>query len=655
MATENSVQSTYDATSITVLEGLEAVRLRPGMYIGSTGPDGLQHMIVEILDNAVDEAMAGHCDRITLEIGGNGLITVTDNGRGIPTDLHAETGKSGVETVMTTLHAGGKFGAGAYKVSGGLHGVGASVVNALSQTLMVEVMRDGEIHVQHFERGAPVHELMRVGNTRKRGTRVSFRPDRDIFHRVEYDYAAITRRLRDLAYLNPGLVLTLNSPWHETKDGLEEGASRQEYQFDGGVADLVKEINGPTPDSSRAPVHPVVFHYSKDTDDLSLDVAVQYVNDDGDTLVSFTNCIRTPNGGTHLAGFRGALTRTLNDFGRKQGIIREKQANLTGEDVREGLTAVVAVRLADPQFEGQTKGKLGNPEVRGQVESIINEGFALWLEEHAPDGRRMVERCALSQKAREAARRARDAVTRKSALGRDSLPGKLADCAEKDPGKSELYIVEGESAGGSAKMGRDRHFQAILPLKGKILNVERVLGHPDRIIGHDEIAAMIAAIGAGDGDDFDGGRVRYHKIIIMTDADVDGSHIRTLLLTYFYRRMPELINAGHLYIAQPPLYRVQRGRNIAYAYSEDEKDTLTEKMATARSQPQIQRYKGLGEMNPQQLWETTMDPETRQMMIVRAEDEWEADGVMKTLMGDEVAPRRQFIQERAKSVLNLDI
>ena len=512
--------------------------------------------------------------------------------------------------------------------------------------------RDGYLYIQEYERGIPTHELGQVGQgmMRGRGTTISFRPDREIFRSVSYDYQTITRRLKDLAYLNPGLTLTFDSPWHVARGEMTDGEAETEYHFDGGITDLVGEVN-----QEKEILHPTVFHYSRDTGDVAVEVAIQYTMDAVDTLHAFANCIRTPEGGTHLSGFRSALTRVLNDYGRKQVILREKQANLTGEDVREGLTAVVSVRLTDPQFQGQTKNKLGNPEVRGIVESVVGEGLGLWLEEHQAEGRRIVERCVVSQKAREAAKRARDLVTRKSVLGRDSLPGKLADCSERDPKKSELYIVEGESAGGSAKMGRDRQFQAILPLKGKILNVERVLGQPNKIIDHEEIAAMIAAIGAGDGEDFNPGRVRYHKIIIMTDADVDGSHIRALLLTYFYRRMPGLIDGGFLYIAQPPLYRVARGRNVAYAYGEEEKDSLMERMATVRAQPHLQRYKGLGEMNPDQLWETTMNPEARQMMLVAADDEWEADGVIKVLMGDAVLPRKEFIQAHARNVLNLDV
>ena len=540
----------------------------------------------------------------------------------------------------------GKFGGAAYKVSGGLHGVGASVVNALSEHLRAEVRRDGYTHYQRYVRGIPSSEVVQTSRTREHGTTITFHPDPEIFRRIDYDFDDICQRLRDIAYLNHGLTVRFTSWWHmlDRGDDIE-----RTYSYEGGIADLVRDNN-----HGRQALQPNPFYYEKTVDDVAVEIAIQYTTETTETMHSYANCIRTPEGGTHLTGFRSALTRTINEFARKQGLIKENRPNLEGGDVREGLTAAISVRLTNPQFEGQTKNKLGNPEIKGIVESITSEGLVAYMDMNPLAGRAVVDRCMTAQKAREAAKRAREMVNRKSALGISSLPGKLADCTERDPEQSEIYIVEGESAGGSAKMGRDRQFQAILPLKGKILNVERVLGQPNKILDHEEIRALIAAIGAGEGDDFDADRSRYRRVIIMTDADVDGSHIRTLILTYFYRRMRGLIDDGLLYIAQPPLYRVQRGRSIEYAYTEDEKDTLLTKMSTARSQAHIQRYKGLGEMNPQQLWETTMNPETRYMSQVHIDDEMETDGVFTLLMGDSVAPRRSFIQTHAQSVQNLD-
>jgi DNA gyrase subunit B len=616
------------------------------MYIGSTDQRGLHHLIYEILDNAVDEAMAGFCESVDIAISEDGWISVVDNGRGIPIDKHAKTGKSALETVMTTLHAGGKFGGGAYKVTGGLHGVGGSVVNALSAELRAEVRRQGWMYSQEYERGKPTTQLVKGEKTTEHGTTVMFRPDQDIFPEIDYDFEILIAHFKEIAYLNKGLEINFTSYWHQER---RKGDIERTYFFDGGIANLVRNVN-----RNRRTVQSTPFYFEKIVDETSVEVAIQYNDLFSETVFSFANCINTQEGGTHMTGFRTALTRVINDFARKQGYIKDDQSNLTGEDVREGLAAVISVKLADPQFEGQTKTKLGNAEVRGIVDSVVSEGLNRYLEENPTDSKRVVEKCLTSQKAREAAKRARDLVIRKNALDGSSLPGKLADCAERDPAKSELYIVEGESAGGSAKMGRDRHFQAILPLKGKILNVERVLQQPDKILGHEEIRAMVAALGAGEGEEFDPSKLRYHKIIIMTDADVDGSHIRTLILTFFYRRMLPLIEQGFLYIAQPPLYRIQTGRKVEYTYSEEEKDEYLANLNGSRN-PQLQRYKGLGEMNPDQLWETTMDPESRQMLSVTIDNALEVDDTFTTLMGELVAPRKSFIQAHARSVQNLDV
>ena len=636
----------YTAKDIQVLEGLEAVRVRPGMYIGSTDQRGLHHLIYEILDNAVDEAMAGYCERVDISISGDGWITVVDNGRGIPIDKHAKTGKSALETVMTTLHAGGKFGGGAYKVTGGLHGVGGSVVNALSADLRAEVRRQGWMYSQEYVRGKPTGNLAKGEKTTEHGTTISFKPDPEIFPVIEYDFDLLISHFKEIAYLNKGLEIAFSSQWHTER---RKGDIERTYFFDGGIANLVRNVN-----RNRRTVQSNPFYFEKVLEETSVEVAIQYNDTFTETVFSFANCINTEEGGTHMTGFRTALTRVINDFARKQGYIKDDQANLIGDDVREGLAAVISVKLTDPQFEGQTKTKLGNAEVRGIVDSVVSEGLNRYLEENPTDSKRVIEKCLTSQKAREAAKRARDLVIRKNALDGSSLPGKLADCAERDPAKSELYIVEGESAGGSAKMGRDRHFQAILPLKGKILNVERVLQQPDKILGHEEIRAMVAALGAGEGEEFDPSKIRYHKIIIMTDADVDGSHIRTLILTFFYRRMLPLIEQGYLYIAQPPLYRIQTGRKIEYTYTEEEKDAYLASLNGSRN-PQIQRYKGLGEMNPDQLWETTMDPDTRHMLGVTVDNALEVDDTFTTLMGEMVAPRKSFIQAHARSVQNLDV
>ena len=654
----NDLSSEYTSDNIQVLKGLEAVRVRPGMYIGSTGVDGLHHLIKELLDNAVDEALAGHCDRIDLRIAKDGAVSVSDNGRGIPVDVHPETGVSGLETVMTTLHAGGKFDGAAYKVSGGLHGVGASVVNALAASLHAEVCRGGLRYTQDYARGIPTSELVTHQKVRRQGTTVSYYADPEIFPEISYDFGRLVAQLRQTAYLNKGLEIRLTSEFHEQE---RNGDIERGFFFDTGVASMVRNIN-----RKRNVVMPAPFYYQRIAEDADVEVAFQYHHTDGhDNLASdertFANCILTPEGGTHLAGFRSALTRVLNDYARKQNYFKDAKDSFSGDDTRGGLVAVVSVKLGDPQFEGQTKNKLSNPEVRSRVEAATGEGLARFLEENPAAAKGIMEKVQTNHAAREAARRARDLVLRKNALDGSSLPGKLADCSERDPAKSELYIVEGESAGGSAKMGRDRQFQAILPLKGKILNVERFLDKVERILSHEEIRAIISAVGTGEGEAFDLAKLRYHHIIIMTDADVDGSHIRTLILTYFYRRMRPLIEEGYLYIALPPLYRVQRGRSIAYAYTEDEKEGLIKRMSTPRSEPTVQRYKGLGEMNADQLWETTMDPVARKMLKVSIDAMDDADGISDTdevfamLMGEQVGPRKSFIQNYATAVKNLDV
>ena len=644
------MKDNYTAKDIQVLEGLEAVRRRPGMYIGSTDQRGLHHIIYEVVDNSVDEAMAGYCTKVWITIDTEGSVVVSDDGRGIPVDLHPTTKKSALETVMTTLHAGAKFGGGAYKVSGGLHGVGASVVNGLSSHMRVDVRRNGTIYTQEFEKGIPttalVDEKAPEGNHEGSGTTMSFTPDPLIFPSIEYDFDIIVSHFKEVAYLNRGLELTFVSHWHSEE---RRADIERTYYFDGGLASLVRNVN-----RHRKVLQDKPFYMLKVVEDTMVEAAIQYNDGYNELVLSFANCINTEEGGTHLTGFRSAVTRVINDYGRKQKFLRDDQANLSGEDVREGLTGVISVKLTDPQFEGQTKTKLGNTEIKSVVESSVGEALAVYLEEHPNEGRRIVENCATAQKAREAAKKARELVIRKNALDGSSLPGKLADCSERNPALSEVYIVEGESAGGSAKMGRDRRFQAILPVKGKILNVERVLRQPDKILAHEEIRAMIAALGTGEGEEFNLTKLRYHKVIIMTDADVDGSHIRTLLLTFFFRRMHELIGAGHLYIAQPPLYRVQSGKKIDYAFDEPQKDKLL-KLADGKRNIHVQRYKGLGEMNPDQLWATTMDPGTRAMLQVSIEDAIGANKIFTDLMGDEVPPRKAFIQAHALSVKELDV
>ena len=626
----------YSADQITVLEGLSAVRKRPGMYIGSTDVTGLHHLVWEIVDNAIDEAMAGHCTEVWVTLHKDGSCSVEDNGRGIPVDKHKKTGKSALETVLTVLHAGGKFGGGGYKVSGGLHGVGVSVVNALSKKTLAEVYRDGKVHQQEYHRGDAGGELKVLGETKKRGTKIQFWPDEEIFDTTELDFQTILNRMRQQAYLTKGVKISVV----DERDG-----RRNRFYFEGGVKSYVQHLNK----SKEVIGH--IFYVEKEVDEGVVEVSLQYNNSFQETIYTFANNIHTVDGGMHLTGFKSALTRTINNYARKNEILKEKDGNLTADDVREGLTAVVSVKLADPQFEGQTKGKLGNAEMRTAVETVFNEALGEFLEENPGDGKAIIGKCLLAARARLAARAARDTVIRKGALEGMTLPGKLADCASKDPAESEIFIVEGDSAGGSAKQGRDRHTQAILPLRGKILNVEQA--RLDRILANNEVKNLVIAMGVGIGETFDIERLRYHKIVIMTDADVDGAHIRTLVLTLFYRYFKSLIEQGYVYIAQPPLYKIGKGKRVQYAYTEKEKADIIKKLG--EDGYSIQRYKGLGEMNADQLWETTMDPASRSMLRVTIEDAERADEVFDTLMGSEVMPRKKFIQAYAKEVKNLDI
>ena len=632
-----AVDGDYGANQIQILEGLEAVRKRPGMYIGSTSERGLHHLVYEVVDNSIDEALAGFCDRIDVTIEADDSITVVDNGRGIPVDMH-ESGKPAVEVVLTVLHAGGKFGGEGYKVSGGLHGVGVSVVNALSSSMDVEVRRDGKIHSIRFRQGVTASSLTVIGETEKTGTKVHFVPDPEIFTVTHYSFDTLKHRLRELAFLNQGITIRLID---------KRGEGREEtYFYEGGIRSFVEHLN-----RKKEVIHPTPIYFNGIKDDTVVEIAMQYNDSYMENIYSFVNNINTEEGGTHLAGFKIALTRAANDFARKQGILKDKDGNLSGEDVREGLTCVISLKIHEPQFEGQTKTKLGNSEVRGIVDSIVTEGLTEYFEENPAITKKVIEKAIMASRAREAARKARELTRRKNALEVSSLPGKLADCSIKDPEQAEIYLVEGDSAGGSAKQGRDRRFQAILPLRGKILNVEKA--RLDKIFANAEIRTMITAFGTGISDDFDIAKRRYGKIIIMTDADVDGSHIRTLLLTFFYRYMKPLIERGHVYIAQPPLYQIRKGKKHWYTYSDDE---LAQKLSeVGRDNATVQRYKGLGEMNPEQLWETTMDPEGRTMLQVRMEDAEEADELFTILMGDKVEPRRQFIEEHAKHVRNLDI
>lgn len=634
---ENQNNNNYGVEQIRVLEGLEAVRLRPGMYIGSTGPRGLHHLVYEVVDNSIDEALAGRCDTIKVKINNDGSVTVVDNGMGIPVETHPKTGKSTVETVLTVLHAGGKFDSNAYKVSGGLHGVGVSVVNALSEWLEARIKRDGKEYMQRFERGVAVTPLSVVGDAEESGTTIVFKPDNLIFDETNFKYETLEYRLKELAFLNKGIKIIFED---------ERTEKKKEFHYEGGIRSFVEHLN-----KNRDPIHSNIIYFEGEKDGCSIEVSMQYTEDYSENVFSYANNINTHEGGTHLSGFRSAITRVVNDYARRNNILKEKDDNLSGEDIREGLTSVLSVKLTDPQFEGQTKTKLGNSEIRGIVESLVSEHLNIFLEENPKDSKNIIEKSLRSQRAREAARKARELTRRKNVLESSALPGKLADCSEQDPHKCEVYLVEGDSAGGSAKQGRDRKTQAILPLKGKIMNVEKA--RLDKMLGSDEIKAMITAFGCGIGEDFDISKLRYGRIVIMTDADVDGAHIRTLLLTFFYRYMRPLVDNGNIFIAQPPLYKVKKGKFEKYAYNDKELENVLNEIG--RSGYSLQRYKGLGEMNPEQLWDTTMNPDTRVMLQVNIEDAVAADEIFTTLMGDKVKPRRDFIEENARYVKNLDV
>lgn len=637
---QDTNQQAYDESQIQVLEGLEAVRKRPGMYIGSTAKKGLHHLVWEIVDNSIDEALAGYCDEIVVKIKEDNSIVVEDNGRGIPVGIQEKMGRPAVEVILTVLHAGGKFGGGGYKVSGGLHGVGASVVNALSTELEVFVHLNDKIYYQQYHRGVPAKDLEVIGETDHTGTVIHFKPDPEIFtETTEYDYDVLANRLRELAFLNRGIKIIVIDERTETE-------KKSEFHYEGGIKSYVEHIN-----RSKEVLHePIYVEGMKDQ--ISVEIAMQYNDSFASNIYSFANNINTHEGGTHEFGFKTALTRVINDYAKKNNLIKDNDGNLSGDDVREGLTAIISIKHPDPQFEGQTKTKLGNSEVRTITEAIFGDQFSRFLYENPTVAKQIVDKGSMALRARLAAKKARELTRRKSALEVSSLPGKLADCSSKDPSISELYIVEGDSAGGSAKQGRDRHFQAILPLRGKIINVEKA--RLDKILSNNEIRAMITALGTGIGDEYDITKARYHKLIIMTDADVDGAHIRTLLLTFLFRYMRPLIESGYVYIAQPPLYKVQQGKKIEYAYNDNELDKILKELP-ANPKPGIQRYKGLGEMNPTQLWETTMDPETRTLLQVSLEDAMGADEVFEMLMGDRVEPRRDFIQDNAQYVKNLDI
>ncbi len=631
-------EQNYGAQDIQVLEGLEAVRMRPGMYIGSTSIRGLHHLVYEVVDNSVDEALAGYATHIEVTINKDNSVTVVDNGRGIPCGMH-ETGVPAVELVLTKLHAGGKFGGSGYKVSGGLHGVGISVVNALSELTVVEVRQNGKLHHLEFSRGILVSPMKVIGEATETGTTVTFKPDATIFETITFDFDILKTRLQELAFLNKGLKITLT-------DIREEEIISESFHYEGGIKTFIQFLN-----EDREVVNPTIIDIENTKDDVVVDVALQYNDSYSENIFSFVNNINTIDGGTHLSGFRSALTRTINEYARKAGLLKDNEANLSGEDVREGLTAIVSVKVLNPQFEGQTKAKLGNSEVKGITDTIVSDGLRVFFEENPADAKKIIEKATMANRAREAARKARELTRRKNALEISSLPGKLADCSEKDPTMTEIYLVEGDSAGGSAKQGRDRRFQAILPLRGKILNVEKA--RLDKILANAEIRSMVTAFGTGIGEDFDLEKSRYYKIIIMTDADVDGAHIRTLLLTFFYRYMKPLIEMGRVYIAQPPLYQIKKGRNQWYVYSDTELATKLDEIG--RDGINIQRYKGLGEMNPEQLWETTMDPKNRTILQVSLEDSLEADKIFSVLMGDKVEPRRKFIETNANKVKNLDL
>jgi len=674
---EQDKKNSYGADAITVLEGLDPVRKRPGMYIGSTSSAGLHHLIWEVVDNSIDEAMAGYATEITVVLGKNNMVSVADNGRGIPVEKMKATGISALETVLTKLHAGGKFGGGGYKVSGGLHGVGVSVVNALSTYLKAEVRRDGKAYMQEFKIGIPQAPVKEVGKSTENGTTITFQADDTIFTETEYNWGKILDRLRQQTYLTKGITINIR----DERDGHRE--KKYKFHFEGGIKSYVKSLH-----RGKTNKHDTIFYVDKDVNDCKVEVALQYNDEYNETAIAFANNIHNPEGGTHMVGFRTALTRTLNNYGRSKNLLKEKQENLTGEDVREGLTVIISVKLPDPQFEGQTKGKLGNAEMKGYVEQTFGEAFNTFLEEHPKEAEAIIGKCVLSSQARLAARSARATILRKGALEGMTLPGKLADCSSRHPEECELYIVEGDSAGGSAKQGRNRHFQAILPLRGKILNVERA--RMDKMLANQEIKNLVIAMGTNIDDQFDLDKLRYHRIIIMTDADVDGAHIRTLLLTLFFRHFPHLINGGHVYIAQPPLYQLKKGSTVHYAYSDEEKLKLVTEMGGVPDDAEvveetddgeneiveaeenenteetkddkkktvkinIQRYKGLGEMNAEQLWETTMDPLKRIVKQVTNEDAAKADQIFDMLMGDNVAPRKNFIQTHAKKVTNLDV
>ena len=636
--TEN--KQSYDESQIQVLEGLEAVRKRPGMYIGTTSSRGLHHLVYEIVDNSIDEALAGFCSHIEVTINEDNSITVVDNGRGMPVGIHPKIGRSTIEVIMTVLHAGGKFGGGGYKVSGGLHGVGASVVNALSEACEVTVTREGKVWQQKYSRGNILGDVTQIGESDGHGTKTWFKPDHEIFETTEFEFEILQSRLRELAFLNKGIRITLA----DKREGQE---NVETYYYEGGIKEFVNYLN-----RNKDVLHPEPIYVEGEKDGIIAEVSLQYNDGYTENLYSFANNIDTIEGGTHLVGFKTAITRVINDYAKKFGHIKESDKNLSGDDVREGLTAVVSVKISEPQFEGQTKTKLGNSEVRGVVDSIVTEGVGTFLEENPAVGKIIIDKALMAARARDAARKARE-LTRKSVLERSTLPGKLADCSSKDPMECEIYIVEGDSAGGSAKQGRNRKFQAILPLRGKILNVEKQ--RLDRILNADSIRSMVTAFGAGIGKDFDVSKLRYNRVIIMTDADVDGAHIRTLLLTFFYRYMRPLIDEGHVFIAQPPLYKVSKGKKEIYAYTDEELESALNEMGGKDSSVDIQRYKGLGEMNANQLWDTTMNPEERILLKATVEDAIAADEIFTILMGDKVEPRREFIQKNAKKVSNLDI
>ena len=638
----------YNASEIQVLEGLEAVKRRPGMYIGSTDARGLHHLVWELVDNAIDEALAGYCTHVEVDIGADNSISVRDNGRGIPVGYHEKMGKSALEVTLTVLHAGGKFGGSGYKVSGGLHGVGLSVVNALSTWLVAEVRRDGQVYRQEYDHGDPVTgvEVVATCGEGDSGTTITYLADGEIFDQVEYSFDTLAGRMRELAFLNKGLKITVT-------DHREEPARQKSFCYEGGIVSFVQHLN-----KNKDVLHPAPIYFSAEKDDpeknetASVEVAMQYSSDYNESVFTFANNINTMEGGSHLQGFRAALTRVVNDYARKAKLLKDSDPNLSGDDIREGLTAIISVKLTEPQFEGQTKTKLGNAYIRALVDGAVSDGLGAYLEEHPAEARQIIDKCLMANRAREAARKARELARRKTALDSTSLPGKLADCTEKDPSLCEIFLVEGDSAGGSAKQGRNPAFRAILPLRGKILNVEKT--RLDKILSNNEIKAMITAFGAGIDQDFDASKLRYHKIVCMTDADVDGSHIRILMLTFFYRHMRPLIEQGYVYIAQPPLYKISRGKNVWYAYSDEERDAILQDIGR-EPKPAIQRYKGLGEMNPDQLWETTMDPENRVMLQVHLEDAIRADEIFTILMGDKVEPRREFIEQNSQLVTDLDV